>query len=177
MVPLFAQSASDDYSDEQIKAALLLNFVRKTEWPKVAGELSARPITIGVLGSPKVATFLRQLASGSTAPGRGSDVSAALQIRVVELRQEDDPTTCLAVYFNQNDKQSKAILARMANTPVLTVGEGRAFTDGGGIFGFERIKRKIRYWFSRDAMGRSGLKISPDVIRLELKPEGTRGAE
>lgn len=189
-LPLSAQIAADDYSDEEIRAALLLNFVRKTEWPKVAGEASARPLTIGVVGSPKVAASLRKLISASPAPGLpgqpagggnnqggGSDGSAKLPLKVVELRPGDDPATCLVVYFSQNDKESKALLARVAKTPVLTVGEGKEFTTGGGIFGFERIKRKIRYWFSREAMGQSGLKISPEVIRLELKQEGARGAE
>ncbi len=168
-LPLSAQIGADDYSDEEIRAALLLNFVRKTEWPKGAGEASARPLTIGVVGSPKVAEFLLKLAGG------GADGSVSPSLKVVELRPGDDPATCLVVYFSQNDKESKAILARIAKTPVLTVGEGKEFTNGGGIFGFERIKRKIRYWFSRDAMGQSGLKISPEVIRLELKPEGARG--
>ena len=172
-----AQVATDYYSDDQIKAALLLNFIRKTELPKGAGGEATSPLTIGVVGSSKLAAYLRKLGSTVVVQENAPDRNDLLKIRVVELREDGDLSACQAVYFGQNDKTSKSMLAKVSGSSVLTVGEGKEFTENGGLFGFERQNRKVRYWFSPEAMRRSGLRIGVEVTRLRLKSESKRGDE
>jgi hypothetical protein len=167
--PLPAQSAgaggAREFSDEQIKAALVLHFLGKTEWPSGSKPVPVTAVTVGVVAAPDFARALRALTDG------GGAANLRLKVTVVELRDNSDATACQAIYFGQNDRMARGILAKVIGQPLLTIGEGREFTAAGGIFGFERYQRKIRYWFSLEAMGRSNLKISSEVTRMQLKPD------
>ncbi len=160
-----------EFSDEQVKAALVLHFLNKTEWPSGAKPAPMPAVTVGVVGAPEFARALRVLTGGEDAPG------TRLKVTVVELRDNSDASACQAIYFGHNDRTSRGILAKVIGRPLLTIGEGREFTVAGGIFGFERYQRKIRYWFSLDAMGRSNLKISSEVTRMQLKPDSNKAGE
>lgn len=163
------------FSDAEIKAALVQRFIVKTEWPA-----DARPadgtLTVGVVGAPAFARALRALAA-PTSKESSEDKPAEPRLQVVELAEGDDAQRCHVIYFGQADRATRSILAQVATQPVLTVGEGREFTEAGGVFGFERVKAKIRYWFSGDAMGRANLRVDVTITTLQLKPGNRSAAE
>jgi hypothetical protein len=168
------RTAPAGFSDAEIKAALVHRFIVKTEWPAEARPAADGALTVGVVGAPAFARALRTL----TAPaGKESseDKTAEPRLHVVELDEFDDVLRCQVIYFGQNDRTTRSILAKVAGQPVLTVGEGREFTEAGGVFGFERVKAKVRYWFSGDAMGRANLRVDVAITTLQLKP-GNRTA-
>ncbi len=172
-----AQPAGREFSDEQVKAALVLHFVKKTEWPASAQNGEEKALIIGVVGSPIFARQLRTLASGDGGLDPGVEKTTGTRVKVVELEKGSDPSTCQAVYFGADDKATRDLLEKAAGKPILTIGEGREFTEAGGVFGFERVQRRIRYWFSPDAMGRSGLRVDVAVTRLQLKAGSPRSEE
>ena len=50
--------------------------------------------------------------------------------------------------------------------PILTVGDSEEFAREGGIVGFYRQRRRIRFAVNLDAIGRTELKVSSKLLQL-----------
>ncbi len=142
-VALCGQTASE----YDLKAAYLYNFVQFIKWP--AGGSG----TIGVLGDDPF----------------GGKLETALQgkLNVKRSRRPEDLRGCKVVFIANSERGSVAgILASLAGTNVLTVGECEGFVRQGGIIGFTMEGEKVRFEINTRAAQRGGLAISSRLLKL-----------
>lgn len=142
-VALCGQTASE----YDLKAAYLYNFVQFVKWP--AGGSGV----VGVLGDDPF----------------GGKLEAALQgkLSVKRSRKVDDLRNCKVVFIANSERGSVAgILASLAGTSVLTVGESDGFAKQGGIIGFTMEGEKVRFEINTRAAQNGGLAISSRLLKL-----------
>jgi len=174
---LAAQDPQGKYSEEKVKAALLLHFSRYTEWPRGTRPRNQAPLVIGVVNSPKVAADLQRLIGVGAESGPAAGEGRIPEFQVVEVSVEEETEKCQVVYFGHHDQASRVLLDQLSKKAVLTVGEGRQFTAEGGVIGFAHQRRKIGYYFSVEAMGKCGIRMAPNIIGSAIKPEEKEDGE
>lgn len=144
-------------SDTAVKAALLYNFAKFTEWRKPSGY--AGPITLCVMGDARVAGALEETVSAKRLDGRDLDV------RHVAL---DDPVGGCDVLFvpASETRRAASVLSTLGAQPVLTVSDGKDFARTGGIIGLFVEGGRLRFAINTDAASRAGLHLSSRLLGL-----------
>lgn len=144
-------------NEEDLKAALLLNFVKYTELPKTAEADAA--IAIGVVGQPELLGSLQTLVQGKLVHGR------AVQARVVKTAA--DVRQCTLVFFGGADaKQLAELLEPNVDQPVLLVGESQHFLARGGVVNLFQMDGRLSFEVSLKALARTKLNVSSKLLRL-----------
>ncbi len=128
--------------------------VSYTRWP--AGAATIRLCTVGE--GPGVAELLRAVDLG---PAQ----------RPVSVRALADATragqSCDVVYVGLAGPAARREVLRQVNgQPVLMLGEGAAFCSDGGMFCLEAAAAHVKFNANLDAIARSGLRVSPLVLRI-----------
>ena len=146
--------AADDPEDE-LKAAVVLSFIRYTEWPANGGGA----ITVGVRGRPEFAQLLSR-----TLDGR---VAGARHVRVIPLRTPADAEGCQILYLaaaKTADVREYLTATQAAHS--LTMGEADHFLDAGGAIDLMLVDGHISFEVDLAAVERLGLTISSKLLRF-----------
>ncbi|HEY3916011.1 MAG TPA: YfiR family protein [Verrucomicrobiae bacterium] len=143
----------------EVKAQCLYHFAKYVEWPSNEFSASNAPITICVIGDDHFAEMLKAVVAGKTIDGR------PVAVQSIERRDESQKCQILFVSFAEN-KRLDRILGPVNSSPVLTVGEGTAFAQEGGIISFVIRNQKVRFDIDLDAAKQAGLKISSRLLSL-----------
>jgi hypothetical protein len=146
-------------SESQVKAAFLYNFAKFVEWPSQSFPDGNTPVVIGVIGDEHIADALDQICKGRTIDGR----------RLVSRRLSSDGNTegCHILFVAATEKRHiSAILDRLGDSSVLTVGDTEGFISNGGMVGFVIQKSKIGFEVNAGAAKRKRLKISSQLLKL-----------
>jgi hypothetical protein len=150
-----AAAASLEY---RVKAACLINFLKFVQWPAPALPGPDSPYVICVLGADPFGADL-DVAAASIVVGRRllvrrtGDVKAAHQCHIVYVADSEAP-------------RLPAVLAALAGSPILTVGDDPRFTTLGGGLRFFLAENKVRFEISLPALDRTGLKASAQLLSL-----------
>jgi len=158
--PVWAQSgAAQEFSEYEVKAAFLFNFMQFVEWPAGSTTNAGAPFMIGVLGEDPFGSILEETIKGETINGR------ALVIK--RGRQVADIKDCHLVFICRSEKaQIKDILYALRDCSALTVSDIEQFCGRGGMIGLTKDVRKIRIEINQDAAKKRGLIISSKLLRL-----------
>ncbi|HEX4119132.1 MAG TPA: YfiR family protein [Verrucomicrobiae bacterium] len=151
-----ADGAAREY---EVKAQCLYHFAKYVDWPTNGFPNEGAPIYIGVIGNDQFAETLKAAVIGKNVNGH------PLAIQVVERGGDASKCQILFVSYTEN-KRLDRILAPINSSPVLTVGEGNTFGQGGGIISFVIRNQRIRFDIDLTAAKRSGLKISSKLLSL-----------
>ena len=143
--------------EEDLKAALILSFVRFTEWPNPT--TPDAPLVIGVYGQEELQQSLQQLAQGKTVQGR--------QIQIRSIRQATDVKQCHLIHFgSHSSRQVEEILLVARDLTVLTVGESDRFLSSGGLIHVFQQDGRLQFEVHLGALDRAKLSISSKLLRL-----------
>ena len=144
----------------RIKAAYLFNFGRYTQWPEGYWQDEKAPFAIGILGSNPFHDSLAQIANEKELHGR--------KIAIYYFRNLKEYQPCQILYISESIplEQQKVIIASLANTKVLLIGEEHAFLKEGGMVCFFLEANKVRFGVNLDPIDRNDLKISSKVLKL-----------
>ena len=95
-------------------------------------------------------------------------VSYRRETFVREWHPDEDPaTTCNVLYVGEMSATERMqLLKRLADAPVLTIGETPDFCSSGGMFCFAFREEGLYFEVNLDAIGRSELRVNPQVLRL-----------
>jgi hypothetical protein len=149
-------AASREY---QIKAAMLCNFVQFVDWPADAFPANDSPLIIAVMNPNPFGDVIDQLVAGKTANGRA--------IVVRHCDSPDDIVGCQALFVPAaRIADLDEIMRKIADKPVLSVGETDAFPWAGGILKFYLEENKIRFEVNPDAAVHAHLQISSKLMKL-----------
>jgi hypothetical protein len=158
MTPAGVAGQSHPPSEYEVKAALVLNFLRYTEsaaWVFADGEA---PIVVGVLGRDPFGTTLERVLGDERAHDR----------RIVIRRADyaEDLKGCHLVFVSQSERDRLAeVLAALGQRGLMTVGELPDFARRGGVVNFYIEDSKVRFEINQTAADRKDLRMSSQLLK------------
>ena len=152
-----------------VKAALVFNFARFTDWPLDTLVDSPETFNIGVIGDDTILKAFDGI-NGKSLKGR--------RIIVKRVRRMQKSDTC-DLLFVSGSKRSilPKIFAAVKGKPVLTIGEMSDFTKAGGIINLVKTENRIKFEVNLKAAHQAGLKISSRILKLAIIMSDSQGEE
>jgi hypothetical protein len=159
-----APAAQDRSAEYRLKAAFVAKFPAFAEWPPQALE-GRKTIDICVARPNPFGSTLDELVDGETVQGRP-----------LVTREVSTPQTlanCHVLFVPAMPAATrKALLARAATLPALTVGDDPAFLDEGGIVQLTMSGGRVRFAVNTGAARRAGLQLSSQLLGLAVAVQG-----
>ena len=143
-------------SDVAVKAAFLYNFAKFAEWPALGANA---PLIVCVLGDDGIAAALVDTMRGKRINGHALEV----------WRPQEAATwqTCSVLFVADAEmRRSAAGLSTVKTLPVLTVSDGKGFSQSGGIIELYVEGGRMRFAINVDAAERSRLRLSSRLLGL-----------
>lgn len=157
------QSATED----QVKAAYLLNFAKLSEWPRTALPDGPSSLVIGVDGGDS--EFLEVL---RTVVARKFIGTHPLVVKSVS--SEAEMKQCHIVFLRASEKKhAQAAIESLARSGVLFVGEDDSFLGQGGMINLVREHGSVRFEVNPDALDRSQIHFSSKILSLAKADYGS----
>lgn len=160
-----AQSTSEAYSADAVRAAYLVNFIRFTEWPAAALPQADAPLIIGVAGNRELEDYLWKATDGKLLHGR--------RVRILRLVVPSDATQCQLIYINPYPSRADAVpvsmeewLQAVRGRPILTVSQLDQFLKEGGLINFYTEGKSLHFEIAADAAEVAGLRLSSRLLAL-----------
>jgi hypothetical protein len=148
--------ASTEY---QNKAAFLAQFPNFVEWPTDASQTAQTPFQICVYGDFSFGTALAEATRGTTVRGK------KLEVRWV--RKLPDIRSCQILFVSRSEHARYGqVLAAVANSGVLTVGETEGFLQAGGTICFSYDRELLQFEVNLAAAHDARLKMSSQLLGL-----------
>lgn len=145
-------------SEYEFKAAMLLNFVRFTDWPAEAFASEQAPFVIGVVGKDPFGAVLDNTFSGKSVKGRSFVVK--------RLTADQNLKSCHLLFVPATEKRrQRDLLDKLRGAPVLTVGETYDFRDHAGAVQFVLKDNTVGFNINLNAAKAGRLHISSNVLR------------
>ena len=151
--------AGEPSRDARITAAFIYNFTQFVEWPADSLGTANTPFIVGVVGADTLDGALEQAMEGKTVDDH------PIVVKRFASREQIGPCHLLFVPLTQ-DGASAAILARVARTPTLTVGEGGSFLPAGGALRLFLEDRRLKFELAPDVFAASRLKPGAKLMKL-----------
>jgi YfiR/HmsC-like len=148
-----------EYSEYEVKAAFLGNFIQFVKWPAKAFADAGSPFTICIVGSDSFGGALERAVAGQTVGGR--------KVAIKRSRRPDDLRSAQVVFVCKSERgRIGEILGGLQGANVLSVGESDDFARQGGVINFVMESDKVRFEVNTGAAQRAGLELSSKLLRL-----------
>jgi hypothetical protein len=139
--------------EQEIKAGMIYNFLKYTDWP--AGDSA---LVICTLGSGPLGGYLGSM-KGRTVNSRKIDLRA--------ISGAGDAGACQLVVMGASEKSAWQRLApALSGKGVLTVGDYAGFASEGGMIEFGHKDNRINVVLNVDALHASRLTVQDRLLRL-----------
>lgn len=158
-------AAEASRSEYEVKAALLLNFVRFCDWPSAAFSSTNSPYVIGVLGRGPFGRDLEKTFEGRVVKGR------SFVIR--RLADDQEIRNCHLLFISNSERRRlRDLRERLKGATVLTVGETDEFLDYGGVINIRLKNGSVKFDINLKAAQDAQLKLDANLVALA---ESVRG--
>jgi TonB family protein len=165
-----ALAQGQDATEDQVKAAYLLNFARLAEWPSSVLPEGTSPLVIGVSGGDEEFLHVLQVVVQGKLAGTHS-----LMVKTASSKEE--MRSCYIVFFRASErKHVAAAIAGLAQAGVLLVGEDELFLRQGGMVNLVREHGSIRFEVNTDALDHSEIHFSSKILALARAGYGSPAA-
>lgn len=162
-----SRQAAPPPTAEHVKAVFLFNFTQFVEWPADAFTGPRAPLVIGVLGTDPFGGFLDETVRGELVQGR--------PIVVRRYRSVAEIGACHVLYVSRSEyAELGAIVSALGRRPILTVGEGSAFVQEGGVIAFTLERNRIRMRINPSAAEAARLTLSSRLLQVAQTIGGAR---
>jgi len=152
-------------SEYQVKSALLLNFVRYSEWPTTAFANPGSPYVVGVVGRDPFGKDLEKAFERKTVKGR----SFVLK----RVSGEQEMRACHLLFVSSSERRrSRELLEKISGAPVLTVGDFPDFLDHGGMINFLIKDGSVRFEINREPVRNARLKLDANLLKVAVSVRG-----
>ena len=155
--PLSAYGATE--KEDLVKAVVIYNFAKFTDWPEESFEDPSAPIVFTSIGENMKKTLTqfegRQIKNRSLALGH-FEYTPEYYSHVIYISSREE-------------KEVKKVLELVKNKPILTVSDIPGFIDIGGMIGLLKEEGRIRFEINFDATQKAGLKVSSQLLLLATK--------
>jgi hypothetical protein len=139
-----------------VRAAFLYNFARFAEWPALRPGV---PILVCIVGDDDLAASLTETVRGQTIDGHAVEV----------LRSPDSGAwkACQILFIADGEvRRAAGGLGGIKRLPVLTVSDGRDFSQASGIIELFVEDGRMRFAINVEAVERAGLRLSSRLLGL-----------
>ncbi len=155
-----AATVPNEYS---LKAVFLYNFCRFIDWPGAAFTSAGDPLVIGILGADPFGALLEEAVQGETSHGRS--------IRIEHFRSIREIRRCHVLFLGAGESgRLHEILAAVAGTSIVTVGETTDFVDQGGMIALTTDQNRVRLVINPNTLRNANLNVSSKLLRVaEIK--------
>jgi TonB family protein len=156
LLALGQQNATED----QVKAAYLLNFAKLAEWPSRVLPEGPSPLVIGVSGGDEpFLSVLTALVAGKTVGTHPLEVKNA--------NSEESMKSSNIVFFRASESRTAhALIEGLAQAGVLCVGEDESFLRQGGMINLVKDHGSVRFEVNSDALDHSDIHFSSKILAL-----------
>jgi len=142
----------------RVKAAMIYQFAKYTQWPKAMGDT----ITFCTYGGDTLAGALYTIQNKRVRNMR------------VDVRQVsslgDVLRYCQVVFIGSQHASLPTLLDGLENSAILTVGETKNFTHQGGMINFVRRGLKQKFEINQIASTKANLNISSKLLQIAVSP-------
>ena len=146
-------------SEQKIKAGLIYNFLKYTEWPSEKMARPAAPLVVCILGTGD--PF-----DGYLQPIEGRTVNQRI-IKLRHLSSTADAEGCNMLFIGSDEQaQWPALHGFLANKSILTVADFSGFSHAGGMIEFGTEDNRIQVWLNIEAVTSAHLRIYDSLRRL-----------
>ena len=140
-------------TEQQVKAAYLVNFLKYVEWPD-----SAPRATICLFGRNALGEALASY-EGRSVAGR--------ELALRRVSGPDQLDGCQILYVPDTEEaRFPAVLRWTENLPILTVSDAEFFARQGGGIALVREDARLRFDVNLDVLNRARLKPASQMLRL-----------
>lgn len=154
-----ASNADTPASEYAVKAAIVYKIAKFVSWPQSGAVKDGNVLSICLAANDPITPSIEAL-SGEQIHGRDIVVR---RLTSAEAAIDD----CEIVYLSRPTAEKHgALLDRLAEAPVLTIGDSGSFTKSGGIIALEIRQSRIRFAINVRASQRAGLDISAQLLQL-----------
>ncbi|NOT83815.1 MAG: YfiR family protein [Methylococcaceae bacterium] len=155
-LPTHAVVADEDNAEYKIKAGYLYNFIKFVTWPTD----NAKTFNICIFGQDPFGELLDPIEK-RTAFG--------LSIKLFRFDTESRTQTCHIVFVSANNKavwgtNDQLVIRDIGK--VLSVGEGEAFVEQGGMIGFVKREGKVKLQVNLKMLQESDLTVSAKLLEV-----------
>lgn len=153
------EGVAADAAANQLKAEMVCNMAKFVRWPDAVAVTGRGQLVVTILGEDELAEALASVLSSRLVNGRPVFVRFARRARDVQGSH-------LVYVAASESTKTVAILADLAGTPVLTVGDRPGFTADGGMVSFSGSAPQMRFDIALGRAERAGLRISSRLLAL-----------
>jgi YfiR/HmsC-like len=155
-MPCRADGPSREY---QVKAAFIYNFTQFIDWPSDAFSDDKAPFVVGVIGDDPF--------SGALEKAMADKAVGNHPIVIKHFATVADLGACQLLFIPASqDASLNSILAKVGNSPELTVGESDGFMPSGGAIRFFLEDGRMRFQLNPDVCDAMRLKVSAKLMKL-----------
>ena len=155
-------------SEYELKAAILFKITKFVTWPKP--EKPQEVFRMGLLGEDPFDTLLDTVVEGKEVNGKA--------IQVCRARSPEDLSDCQLVFVARSEKDRlDSILATFSGKEILTVGDTEGLARQGLMINLTLHERKISFEINPDAVEKTHLKISSQLLGLATIVKTATGKE
>lgn len=140
--------------EQKIKAGLVYNFLKYTNWP---GDLAGN-LNVCLFGGDPFEGYLSPL-EGRTAQ--------QYKIAITQIRQVQQAADCHVVVIHRNEQGNLPdVLKFLKDKHVLTISDIDNFARQGGMVEMTKEGGKINLYINTNAVGHAGLGIADPMLQL-----------
>lgn len=153
-------AAQENTTEDQVKAAYLLNFAKLAEWSASALPEGPSPLVIGVSGGDEdFLSVMKVLVAGK--------IIGSHPVEVKSVKSQEEMKSCHMIFFRASErKHIAAAIASLPRTGALFVGEDESFLRQGGMINLVRDQGSVRFEVNADALDRSEIHFSSKILAL-----------
>jgi hypothetical protein len=156
---LTAPRRADALPEPEIKAAFIYRFTQFVTWPDDAFAAKDEPFIVATVGDDSLTGTLQQVMAGRVANGR--------PIVVVHFASVDRIEHCHLLFVPASQQgTAPAILAKVGNAPVLSVGDGDEFMNQGGAIRLFVQDGRMKFEVDPDVLGAARLKAGAQLMKV-----------
>jgi len=158
ILPVVARATENlQLHEQEIKAGLLYNFLKYTDWPSASMNGSSS-ITVCIFGHDPFEGYLQPMA-GRTVNQR--------QISIRTIHSIENISTCHLLFINADERDEWPQLRdSLKGKTVLTVSDFDGFADAGGMIEFGKKGAHISVSLNMDAVTAARLHVQDRLLRL-----------
>lgn len=148
--------------DYKLHKVYIYNFTKYIQWPS---EMQSGDFIIGVLGKSTMVEELQAIAASRTV--------GAQKIVVKEFANASDVDNCHVIFIPTNKSSSLGdLVTKFAGKPTLIITEKSGLGKQGSNINFVLVDGKLKYELNKDAIDKTGLKVSAELTKLAILING-----
>jgi len=166
LLPLAGATAQPKPSEYDVKAAYLFNFGKFMRLSGGTGEAHRANFEICILGRDPIGHVLDDITANESIDNRA--------VRVMRIGDAPAARGCDVVFISADEGEGMAAdLAALGRADVLTVSDAPDFLKHGGMIQFVMQGDHVRFAVNLDAVDRTHLILSSELLRVASSVMGT----